>query len=117
VALLGACTVAGTLVLPGLALVLVGGDEYGEVRDRLWLFAFAGSLLAVVYLLVFDALARHAHGLLLMVWGAVAAVIAAAYGLGVGITGLVVTVIVVTGVLAAVVGIAPMVSGDGDRSD
>ena len=117
VALLGACTVAGTLVLPRLALILVGGDEYGEVRDRLWLFAFAGSLLAVVYLLVFDALARHAHGLLLMVWGAVAAVIAAAYGLGVGITGLVVTVIVVTGVLAAVVGIAPMVSGDGDRSD
>ncbi len=111
VGLLGAVAVAGTLVLPGLALVLVGGDEYGEVRDRLWLFALAGSLLAIVYLLLFDALARHAHGLLLMVWGAVAAVIAAAYGLDVGITGLVVTMAVVAGTLAAVVGLVPLVSG------
>ena len=61
-ALLGALTVAGTAVLPQLALILVGGDEYAAIRDRLWLFALAGSLLAIVYLLVFDALARHAHG-------------------------------------------------------
>jgi len=77
----------------------------------LWLFALAGSLLAIVNLLLFDALARHAHGLLLMVWGAVAAVIAAAYGLDVGITGLVVTMAVVAGTLAAVVGLVPLVSG------
>ena len=110
VALLGALTVAGTAVLPGLALVLVGGDEYGAVRDRLWLFALAGSLLAIVYLLVFDALARHEHGILVMIWAAVAAVLVAAYGLDVGITGLVLVVILVTGTLAAIVGAAPLLT-------
>ena len=110
VAMLGVLTVAGTLVLPQLALILVGGDEYEGVRSRLWLFALAGSLLAIVYLLVFDALARHAHGVLVMIWGAVAAVLAAAYGLDVGITGLVVTIISVVGTLAVIVGAAPLLS-------
>ena len=110
VALLGGLTVAGTLVLPQLALILVGGNEYEEVRDRLWLFALAGSLLAIVYVLVFDALARHAHGVLVMIWGAVAAVLASAYGLEVGITGLVTTIIVVVGTLAVIVGAAPLLS-------
>ena len=110
VVLLGVLTVAGTLALPQLALILVGGGEYEAIRDRLWLFALAGSLLAVVYLLVFDALARHAHGVLVMIWGAVAAVLASAYGLDVGITGLVVTIIAVVGTLAVVVGAAPLLS-------
>ena len=110
VALLGALTVAGTAVLPGLALVLVGGPEYEAVRGRLWLFALAGSLLALVYLLVFDALARHDHRILMMIWGAVAAVLVAAYGLDVGITGLVLVVILVTGALAALVGAAPLLT-------
>jgi O-antigen/teichoic acid export membrane protein len=110
VALLGALTVAGTAVLPGLALVLVGGHEYEAVRGRLWLFALAGSLLALVYLLVFDALARHDHRILLMIWGAVAAVLVAAYGLDVGITGLVLAVILVTGTLAAIVAAAPLLT-------
>jgi O-antigen/teichoic acid export membrane protein len=110
VALLGGLTVAGTVILPQLALILVGGGEYAAIRDRLWLFAAAGSLLAIVYVLVFDALARHAHGVLVMIWCAVAAVIVSAYGLGVGITGLVVTIIAVTGTLAVIVGAAPLLS-------
>ena len=84
--------------------------QYEAVRGRLWLFALAGSLLAIVYVLVFDALARHAHGVLVMIWGAVAAVFASAYGLDVGITGLVVTVIAVVGTLAVLVGTAPLLS-------
>ena len=110
VALLGGLTVAGTVALPQLALILVGGDEYAAIRDRLWLFATAGSLLAIVYVLVFDALARHAHGVLVMIWCAVAAVLVSAYGLGVDITGLVVTIIAVSGTLAVVVGAAPLLS-------
>ncbi|MGH3474715.1 MAG: lipopolysaccharide biosynthesis protein [Aeromicrobium sp.] len=106
VSLFGALVVAGTAVLPWLALILVGGAEYAAVQDRLWMFALAGSLLAIVYLLVFDALAQHAHGIVVMIWGAVTAVLVAAYGLGVGVTGLVLTVIVVTATLAAVVEIA-----------
>ena len=76
----GALTVAGVAVLPNLALVLVGGDQYGEITDRLWLFALAGSLLAIVHLLVFDALARGVHGVVVAVWFAVAAVPVIAYG-------------------------------------
>ena len=56
-----------------------------------------------MHLLVFDALARHAHGIVFMLWGAVVAVLVAAYRLGVGITGLVLTVALVAAALAAVV--------------
>ncbi|MCW2769934.1 MAG: polysaccharide biosynthesis protein [Aeromicrobium sp.] len=107
VAAFGALAVLATAVLPHVALILVGGDKYDEITDRLWLFALAGSLLAIVHLLVFDALARHAHGIVVMIWGAVAAVLAAAYGLDVGITGLVLTVAVVAAALATVVYLAP----------
>jgi hypothetical protein len=71
------------------------------------LFALAGSALAIVHLLVFDALARHAHGIAIMLWAAVAAVAACAYGLDVGITGLVLTVAAVSSVLAVTVWFAP----------
>jgi hypothetical protein len=60
--------------------------------------------------LVFDALARHAHGVLVMIWCAVAAVLVSAYGLGVDITGLVVTIIAVSGTLAVMVGAAPLLT-------
>lgn len=106
----GALAVAATVVLPWLALILVGGDKYAEITDRLWLFAIAGSALAVVHLLVFDALARHAHGIVVMIWVAVAAVPASAYGFHVGITGLVLTIAVVATCLATVVYFAPMPS-------
>lgn len=99
----GALAVLATAVLPRVALILVGGHQYDEITDRLWLFAVAGSCLAVVHLLVFDALARHAHGIVVMIWAAVVAVLAAAYGFGVGITGLVLTVALVAAALAAAV--------------
>jgi O-antigen/teichoic acid export membrane protein len=103
----GALAVAGTAALPRLALILVGGDKYTEITGRLWLFALAGSLLAVVHLLVFDALARHAHGIVFMLWGAVAAVLVAAYTLSAGITGLVVIVAIVAASLATIVYVVP----------
>ncbi len=108
----GALAVAATAVLPRVALILVGGDQYAEVTDRLWLFALAGSLLAIVHLLVFDALARHAHGIVVMLWGAVVVVLAVTYGFGVGFTGLVVTIALVAATLATIVWVAP-----GERSD
>jgi O-antigen/teichoic acid export membrane protein len=103
----GALAVLATATLPRLALILVGGDKYDDITGTLWLFALAGSLLAIVHLLVFDALARHAHRIVVMIWAAAAAVIALSYGLGVGITGLVLTVAAVAGTLATVVYFAP----------
>jgi O-antigen/teichoic acid export membrane protein len=113
VAALGAVAVAATVALPDLAQILTGGSKYAEVTDRLWLFAVSGSSLAIVHLLVFDALARRAHGIVVMIWAAVAAVVAVAYGLGVGLTGLVVTMASVSAVLAVVVYVAPTLGRDG----
>ncbi len=100
VAGLGAAATAATALLPGVALVLVGGDQYAEIEDRLWLFALAGSVLAIVHLLLFDALARHAHGVTVMVWVAVAVLVGGAYGLDVHPTGLVTLVTATAAVLA-----------------
>lgn len=110
VAAFGALAVAATALLPDVAQILVGGDKYAEISDRLWLFAVSGSSLAIVHLLVFDALARHAHGIVVMVWIGVVAVFACAYGLDVGITGLVVTMASVAAALALVVFLAPQPS-------
>lgn len=107
VAALGAVAVLATAILPKVALILVGGDKYSEMSDRLWLFALAGSSLAIVHLLVFDALARHAHGIVVKVWVAVVVVAASAYGLDVGIDGLVITMAVVAAALALVVWLTP----------
>jgi O-antigen/teichoic acid export membrane protein len=100
VAGLGTLATAATALLPGLALVLVGGDQYAEIQDRLWLFALAGSVLAVVHLLLFDALARHAHGVTVMVWAAVGVLVVGAYALDVHVTGLVTLVAATAAVLA-----------------
>ena len=107
VGLLGVVAVVLTALLPDVALVLVGGDQYAEVADRLWLFALAGSLLAVVHILVFDALARHAHGVVVLVWASVAALAGAAVLLDADVTGLVAIVATVAGVLAVVVWFVP----------
>jgi len=101
VAFLGGIAVLATAALPRVALILVGGSRYDEIAGRLWMFALAGSLLAMVHLLVFDALARHAHGVAPMLWVAVAAVIVIAYTVDVHITGLVLTVAGVAAALAA----------------
>lgn len=103
----GALAVAATALLPKVALILAGGEKYAEITDQLWLFALSGSSLAIVHLLVFDAIARHAHGIVVLVWTAVIAVFASAYGFGVGITGLVVTMASVSAVLALVVYLVP----------
>lgn len=104
---MGAVAVVATAALPQVALVLAGGAQYAEVADRLWLFALAGSSLAVVNLLVLDALARNAHRVVYLVWAALAVLLATAYGLDVGLTGLVTTVAVVASTLAAVVWLLP----------
>ncbi len=110
VLLVGGCcavAVAATAALPRVALVLVGGQQYQEIAGRLWLFALAGACLAIVNTLVLDALARHAQGIVALVWGAVAVLLGVAYGLDVHITGLVCSVAGVAATLALVVWLVP----------
>ena len=56
---LGVACVAGTYLLSDLALVFIGGDDYVDVQDLLWLFATIGGLLSVLQLLVYAGLAKR----------------------------------------------------------
>ena len=101
VALLG---IAGTLaawLLADLAMVFVGGEQFAEIRDSLWVFAVLGTVLSLVQLLVYAVLARQGRRSVWFVWLALVAVVAA------GLTtttlaGLVSVVIVVDGLLLLV---------------
>lgn len=84
---------AGTALLPQLALALAGGRQYAAVSENLWLFALEGATLAIVQVLVLDSLARRRRHLTPPLWGVAAAVPAVAILGGVGVTGLVTTVI------------------------
>ena len=73
IAALGGCVVAGTWLLPDLALAFVGGEEYADVRSLLPLFALEGSTFALVHLLLYDALARRSRVIVVGLWTALAA--------------------------------------------
>lgn len=75
---LGLGAAAGTALLPGLALQFVGGAEYAEIEDQLWLFALLGLALSLVQFLVYDAVARQDHSAVLTVWVALVALAASA---------------------------------------
>ncbi len=78
VLVVGLVTAAGTAVLSGLAVVFVGGAQYSEIRDQLWLYALLGTVLSLLQLLVYNVLARQARRAVVLVW--VALVLVAALG-------------------------------------
>ena len=65
---IGLATVAGTALLPDLAVMFVGGPEYAELRDVLWLFAALGTLLAMLQLMVYNVVARQRQRAVFVVW-------------------------------------------------
>ena len=76
VAALGAVAAAATKLLSGVALVFAGGQDYAEMQDRLWVFAVLGTVLAMLQLLVYGALARRGRRSVALVWGAFLALVA-----------------------------------------
>ncbi len=98
VAVLGALTTAGALMLPRLALVFVGGHRYEEIADHLWIYAILGTVLSMLQLLVYSVLARQGQRSVYLVWAAFVTMI------GLGLTtetlrGLLTVVITVDAVL------------------
>ncbi len=91
---LGAACVAATYVLSDVALIFIGGDDYAEVRDLLWLFAVLGALLALLQLLVYAGLARRGAATKYLVAAGVLAVIGLG-SLASSVTGLATTVALV----------------------
>jgi O-antigen/teichoic acid export membrane protein len=77
-AALGSLGVLATLLLPDLALLFVGGDEFAAIKDDLWKFAIVGTLLAMIQLLVYSALARRQRRAVMIIWTALVVLVAVA---------------------------------------
>jgi O-antigen/teichoic acid export membrane protein len=105
VVVLGAVATLGTALLPGLALIFVGGSEYQDIQSQLWIFAVLGTLLACLMMVVYALLARGGQRSVYLTWVALAAIIG--FGLTVHtVGGLLTVVIAVDSVLVVVLLIA-----------
>jgi O-antigen/teichoic acid export membrane protein len=58
---LGAAAVVGCALLPDLAVMFVGGEEYAPLADYAWLFTLEGTAFAVLQMIVYRQIARQAH--------------------------------------------------------
>ncbi len=97
------CTL-GALLLSDVAMIFIGGDEYSDVENRIWLFAILGTLLAMLQLLVYAVLARQGGRSTALFWVALVALSIAATMIST-LNELVVTVAVIDGtVLAGLLG-------------
>ena len=77
VLVLGVTATLSAKVLSGVAMVFVGGAEFGEVEGLLWIFAILGTVLAMLQLQVYAVLARQGRRAVLLVWAALAALVVA----------------------------------------
>ena len=103
---LGAMGVLACALLPRLALVFVGGSEYAEIQDQLWLFAVLGTVLSLLQLLVYAVLARRGTRSVYLVWGALVALLAIGSQATSVIDLLLVVTVVDTALLAALLAIS-----------
>ncbi len=67
---LGAVGTVAAWALSSVALVFVGGGEYAEIQDRLWLFAVLGTVLSTIQLLIYSVVARQSRRTVYLVWAA-----------------------------------------------
>ena len=101
IGVLGAVAVAAAKLLSGVAMIFVGGSDFAEVEDLLWVFAVLGTVLAMLQLQVYALLARQGRRSVLLVWAAL--VVLVLLGLRAdSVAGLVSTVLSVDAVLLAV---------------
>jgi O-antigen/teichoic acid export membrane protein len=100
VLVVGVVSVCGALVLSDLAMIFVGGDDYADVKSKLWAFAVLGTLLALLQMLVYSVLAREGARSAWLVWVAVAVLVTGSLMTS-SLTGLVTVVIAVDAVLAS----------------
>jgi O-antigen/teichoic acid export membrane protein len=81
VALVLALGCVGTVLvwaLSDVALAFIGGQEYADIQDQLWVFAVLGTVLSTVQLLVYSVVARQSRRSVYLVWAAVVALAVAA---------------------------------------
>ena len=105
VVVLGCLATVATAVLPGLALVFVGGSAYDDIESQLWIFAVLGTLLACLMMVVYALLARGGQRSVYLTWLGLVAIV----GLGLTVSsigGLLTVVICVDAVLLVVLLVA-----------
>jgi O-antigen/teichoic acid export membrane protein len=76
---LGLVGVVATLMFPDLALLFVGGNDFEAIANDLWKFAVVGTLLAMIQLLVYSALARRQGRAVILIWTALVVLVALAF--------------------------------------
>lgn len=79
---IGVVTIVGAAVLSAIAVVFIGGSQYGELQGRLWAFATLGTVLALLQLMVYNVVARQHQRTVYVIWAALVALVAAAPLLG-----------------------------------
>jgi len=103
---LGLVGVLATLVLPDLALLFVGGDDFEAIADDIWKFAIVGTLLAMIQLLVYSALARRQGRAVILIWTSLVVLVISALAVSTA-PSLVLVVVAIDGVLfLALLGVA-----------
>jgi O-antigen/teichoic acid export membrane protein len=107
VAACGLVATVATALLPQIALLLAGGRQYAEISSHLWLFALAGSVWAIVQVLLLDSLARRSSGVAILMWVAVVALPVVVFMTNVGVIGLILIVGTVGAALSLVLTFAP----------
>ena len=107
IGVVGAVAVVAAKLLSGVAMVFVGGAEFGEVEDLLWVFAALGTVLAMLQLQVYAVLARQARRSVLLVWAALAALVVLGLQAD-SVAGLVTTVLTVDATLLVVLTVASL---------
>ncbi len=104
VAAIGLTVTLGTALLPDLTIAFVGGSEYAELHDYVWLFAIEGTAFALLQMVVYRQIARRATAAVYYLWAASALLIALALTLSRRTTldqpTLVLLVIAVTAIIA-----------------
>ncbi len=77
VAALGLLVTLGTALLPGLVVAAVAGSAYAALAPTVWIFAAAGSVLALGQLLLYARLAVDDRRAVLVVWTCVGVLVSA----------------------------------------
>jgi O-antigen/teichoic acid export membrane protein len=115
---MGGLATLGAWLLAPVAVLFVGGAAYGELESLLWAFAAVGTLLGLIQLVVYGAVARQQRSAVLVLWAALVVLVAAGVGVG-SVTSLLVVVTLVDLVallVLLVVGARPVVPHPSDAT-
>lgn len=68
IAVIGVLGTLASWLLADVALIFIGGPEFAEVKGSLWLFALLGTVLSMLQLLVYSALAQQMGRASVLMW-------------------------------------------------